>query len=570
MVFSRRWSLVLGFLFAPCALLGFLFAQPATTPKKVALLVGINKYVKRNFPDLDYAERDVETLASELQKLGFQTKVLTGSAEDERRATRKNIENQLQELLRGITREDIVLVVLSGHGIQIKLTRDGQEKEDAFFCPVDAEKPIEPVKQEPETLFSISYLIDDLLASKGGKNLVVIDACRDSPKDPNRGVRGVQGRVMTLPEETAVLFSCRAGQQSYENNGAGGGHGVFTYCFLEGLRGEAANKGEITWAGLVRHVEDMMQSEQVLQLLGNRSSQQPIATGNVGRTVLGRVATRAVSTEPDKERSRPREREAGRLELKDLAITNSIGMKLAYITPGSFKMGSPADEKERRNDEEQHEVEITRPFYLGVFQVTQGQYARVMDSNPSYFTREKGGGLNHPVEHVSWIDAVEFCKKLSDLPEEKTAGRVYRLPTEAEWEYACRADTQTPFCFGNSLSSLQANFDGNYPYGGAKKGEYLEKTAPVGSYKPNDFGLFDMHGNLWQWCADWYDADYYKNSPKQDPQGPSSGQSRVMRGGCWNSDGWWLRSAHRGKNMPGSREDGFGFRVALSMPSTNR
>jgi formylglycine-generating enzyme required for sulfatase activity len=193
-----------------------------------------------------------------------------------------------------------------------------------------------------------------------------------------------------------------------------------------------------------------------------------------------------------------------------------------------------------------------------------------MESNPSYFTREKGGGPNHPVERVSWNDAAEFCNKLSELPEEKKAGRVYRLPTEAEWEYACRAGTKSTFCFGNSISSRQANFDGNFAYGGADKGEFLQKTTPVGSYKPNEFGLFDMHGNVWQWCADWYREEYYKSSPKKNPEGPSSGDYRVMRGGSWLSDGWWLRSANRGKSLPGGREDGVGFRVAVSVPSTNR
>src|SRR5262249_46808484 len=165
----------------------------------------------------------------------------------DRHATRANIDKQLQELLQGIGKRDTVLVALSGHGLQFKAP--GRESEDAFYCPVDA------VKGEPKTLFSLSYLIDEVLATKGGKNLVIVDACRDAPSDPTRGAGGVQGRRMELPEDTAVFFSCSAGQRSYESEKAGGGHGVFTHCLLEGLQGQAAQpNGDLTWSGLVRHV----------------------------------------------------------------------------------------------------------------------------------------------------------------------------------------------------------------------------------------------------------------------------------------------------------------------------
>ena len=251
-------------------------------------------------------------------------------------------------------------------------------------------------------------------------------------------------------------------------------------------------------------------------------------------------------------------------------ITNSIGMKLVLIPAGKFLMGSPKDEKDRRDDEEQHEVSITKPFYLGVYVVTQAEYEKVMGNNPSYFST-KGAGKDKvkdmdtgqfPVETVSWDDAVAFCKKLSELPEEKKAGRVYRLPTEAEWEYACRAGTKTPFHYGDSLSSKQANFDGNFPYGGGDKGPCLVRTAKVGTYAPNAFGLYDMHGNVWEWCQDWYDADYYKNSPKEDPPGPAQASGRVVRGGSWGISGRRCRSAFRGGDGPGIRFDDLGFRVA--------
>jgi formylglycine-generating enzyme required for sulfatase activity len=172
-----------------------------------------------------------------------------------------------------------------------------------------------------------------------------------------------------------------------------------------------------------------------------------------------------------------------------------------------------------------------------------------------------------PVETVSWNDAVEFCKKLSERAAEKKAGRKYRLPTEAEWEYSCRGGASSSyqvFHFGNSLSSKQANFNGNYPYGGADKAVFLNRTCKVGSYTKNRFGLHDMHGNVWEWCSDWYDKDYYAKSSRRDPQGPSKGSSRVLRGGGWSDRGLNCRSAFRnGISEPADRVISMGFRVAL-------
>jgi formylglycine-generating enzyme required for sulfatase activity len=260
---------------------------------------------------------------------------------------------------------------------------------------------------------------------------------------------------------------------------------------------------------------------------------------------------------------------------KPKEFTNSIGMKLVRIPAGKFTMGSPKTEKDRSDNEMEHKVEITKPFYMGIHEVTQKQYKAVIGKNPSYFSSEGKGkdevkGLDtddFPVEQVSWEDAQKFCTKLTTLEKKKGLERVYRLPTEAEWEYACRGGTRssTPFHYGNSLSSLQANFDGNYPYGGADKERYLARTTTVGSYKKNGFGLYDMHGNVWEWCQDWYDKDYYQNSPKKDPKGPDKVEFRVLRGGSWILNGWVCRSAYRFYNVPGGRYGSLGFRVVCSV-----
>jgi formylglycine-generating enzyme required for sulfatase activity len=255
-------------------------------------------------------------------------------------------------------------------------------------------------------------------------------------------------------------------------------------------------------------------------------------------------------------------------------LTNSIGMKLVLIPKGTFKMGAPVEEAGRGNEGPRHEVEITKAFYLGVYEVTQAQYKKVMGTNPSSYSAT-GKGRNQvrgtdtsafPVEQVTWLEAVAFCEKLSALPAEKRLRRVYRLPTEAEWEYACRAGTKTAFAFGKGLSSRQANINGNFPYGGADKGPYVSRTVKVGSYQPNAWGLYDMHGNVWEWCQDWYDDNYYKKSPRRDPPGPDQIGSRVLRGGCWYWHGLQARSAYRSYVGPDYRNHCVGFRVACSAP----
>ena len=257
-----------------------------------------------------------------------------------------------------------------------------------------------------------------------------------------------------------------------------------------------------------------------------------------------------------------------------IAITNSIGMRLVEIPAGAFLMGSAADDKHANADEQpQHRVQITQPFYLGVFEVTQQQYQMIMGENPSEFSargrsRKRVTGLDtsrFPVEHVRWTEALEFCGKLSRLPAERSAGRVYRLPSEAEWEFACRAGTTTSYHFGNALSSTQANFNGKLPSPGAQPGPFLGRPTTVGSYQANAWGLYDMHGNVWEWCSDWFRADYYQRAPAEDPPGAPSAPDRSVRGGSWADDGLNCRTAYRFNVLPVYRFQTRGFRVAMTI-----
>ena len=268
-----------------------------------------------------------------------------------------------------------------------------------------------------------------------------------------------------------------------------------------------------------------------------------------------------------------------------------IPLEMILIYSGTFQMGSPTTEIGRYSNETQHSVTLTKNFNMGKYQVTQEQYECVMGTNPSYFHggtgREPATGevqAKRPVEYVTWYDAVEFCNKLSEIvglqPVYTITGIVrhtdgyitsatvtpdwnkngYRLPTEAEWEYACRAGKTTAFNDGtndwNSFPDTLGWYTGNSNTGMTYKG-----THEVGKKTANVWGLHDMHGNVYEWCWDWYGASYYSSSPSSDPTGPDTSASRVIRGGSWGSDAQYLRSAYRRDSIPSNRGNGFGFRL---------
>jgi formylglycine-generating enzyme required for sulfatase activity len=235
---------------------------------------------------------------------------------------------------------------------------------------------------------------------------------------------------------------------------------------------------------------------------------------------------------------------------KELAVDLGKGVKLelVLIPAGEFKMGSPDSDKDaERSEKPQHRVRITKPFCLGKYLVTQEQWEAVMGSNPSYFK-----GPKNPVETVSWDDCREFLKKLN--AKLGTQRGKFVLPTEAQWEYACRAGSTTRYCFADDEVRL-----GDYAW-------YAEnsdgKPHPVGEKKPNAWGLYDMHGNVCEWCRDWVDDGYYARSPTDDPSGPATGLVRVVRGGGWKIDSRGWRSATRDGALPERRGD-VGFRIAL-------
>jgi formylglycine-generating enzyme required for sulfatase activity len=229
------------------------------------------------------------------------------------------------------------------------------------------------------------------------------------------------------------------------------------------------------------------------------------------------------------------------------------GTTLVEIPAGTFQMGSPAGEPSRNDDESGHEVRITHTFLIGRYEVTQAEWRSLMGTSPSHFS---GCGPRCPVEQVSYFDVEDFLRRLNSV----RSPRRYRLPTEAEWEYACRAGTTTPFSTGANLTTDQANYNGTFPYPGFSRGEYREHPTPVGSFPLNRWGLGDMHGNVWEWTSDWYGP--YGADQATDPHGPASGEKKVIRGGSWYFDANSARCALRYTHVPADRGFSLGFRVA--------
>jgi formylglycine-generating enzyme required for sulfatase activity len=244
-------------------------------------------------------------------------------------------------------------------------------------------------------------------------------------------------------------------------------------------------------------------------------------------------------------------------------ISENLGsgaiLDMVAIPGGRFVMGSPSTEAGRSNNEGPQRTVNISPFFMGKYPITQEQWEVVMGNNPSDIK-----GLKRPVEQVSWNNALEFCQKIS----QKT-GKIYRLPSEAEWEYACRAGTTTPFYFGETITPDLVNYDGNHPYGSAPKGLYRKQTTDVGSFGPNPFGLYDMHGNVWEWCSDkWHDN--YSGAPTDGSSWETgTDNNRVLRAGSWNCNTVYCRSAYRGRHSAVHRSRHLGFRVAVASVSSS-
>ena len=502
-------------------------AQPAEG-RKVALVVGVQRYSDGSgLRNLDYTEKDAADLAAVLEKQGYRVTILTRAEavkqdKDFLRPTAKNIKAHLKAVTEDRKPADTVLVALTGHGAHLKTT------DKLYFCPQETDL------KDPATLVAI----DDVMAMLDEKNclaankVLLVDACRNDPADgagtgPPAEVKSLtRPLVPDPPGGTVALLSCSKGQISHESQTHK--RGFLFHHVIEGLGGKAATKkGEVTWLSLANYVAEEL-PEAVKAEKGPLVRQTPEVLGRSRAMVLAKLDT------------------------DDTYTSQATGMKFVRIPKGTFTMGTPAGKEGRFADETPHEVVLTKDFYLGVTEVTQGQWKAVMGTAPWQGKSNVKEGDDYPATYVSWDDAVAFAKALSGKD-----GRAYRLPTEAEWEYACRGRATSRFHFGDGEAAL-----GDYAWFTKDASDAGEKYAHrVATKKPNQFGLYDMHGNVWEWCSDWHGD--YPAGRVTDPIGPASGAYRVFRGGSWDYTADHCRSASRNGYSPGYRVNYLGFRLAL-------
>jgi formylglycine-generating enzyme required for sulfatase activity len=541
-------------------------AQERPNGKKYALLVAVDRYEEASLlPGLLFPRRDIDVLEKVFLAAGYEKDnvvVMTrerGLEEFDLMPTSEHIKNQLELLLGQLTPGDSVVVALAGHGVMMLAAPagdpDGQPRQRSFFCPMDANL----AHKQLDRFLSFDVLYKALEGCKATVKLLPVDACRNElSAQPEGRPGGIAMPPPPLPPPlVAALFSCSDKGVSWEDEDLDGGHSVFFHHVINGLKGAADrdHDNKISIAELVSYAQDKV-PDHVSDPRGK--PQTPILLGRAGGVT---------------------QLDLGKITAADLITTRVAGIELKLIRAGEFLMGSPEDDKDAEDPEKpQHRIRITRPFYLGVYEVTQAQYQAVMDVNPSGFSaggrgKDKVAGLETsrlPVENVSWLDAVTFCNKLSEREDHKPFyeingknvnvpdwnGLGYRLPTEAEWEYACRggARTTTRYSFGDDAASLR-EFGW---FGRNSEG----RTHSAGEKRGNGFGLFDMHGNVWEWCWDAYAEDYYKRSPVDDPRGADRASGRVNRGGAWKGYPRLARSACRDGFPPVDRFNGLGFRLA--------
>ncbi len=579
--------------------------------RRFAILIASSRFPNEpalsplRFPEND-ADGFSEVLRSEERGNFNDVVVLKNVSESEAR-------HQIHRILKAAQKDDLVLIYYAGHG---KLSSQGH----LHLATKDTRNDL--LESTSISMEDIKRLLDTSLSNK---KVIILDSCYSGAAGDvfTRGGVDDQLQMMSKGYGTYIMTASTAIQTAIERTEDQ--HGIFTKHIIDGIKsGEADRDSDdfITMQELYDHVNEKVCAEACqepmkwdlkvkgklviaksgktpkedrrrqifakLLELGHHLPRHVLAdairinesdisdenSGYVGllekladnRLNAGEFALewREISVEmpkkpdPPKPKIEPPVKPGKPPQNKTSSIepefVNSINMKFVYIQPGTFMMGSPEDEPGRYDNEILHKVTLTKGFYMQTTQVTQKQWQAVMGNNPSHFKHDE----NCPVECVSWDDTQDFIRKLN----EKEGADKYRLPTEAEWEYTCRAGTTAPFYFGKCLSTDQANYDGNYPLEGCPKGQYREKTVPVGSFAPNAWGLYDMHGNVWEWCQDWYGD--YPTGAVTDPIGAGDGSCRVLRGGGWFSSARLCRTAYRRSNSPGDRGNNGGFRLVFS------
>ena len=542
---------------------GAMASAQETVGRKYAILVGVRQYDRNQLRNLPFAENDVAEMAEILSQKtsGFRRVELLTQTEGAKESRRLPLAKTIREALKGILedrgKDDLVLVAFAGHGVQFK-----GEKEN-YFCPMDA------VLTDRSTLISLTDVYEQLKQSKAGAKLLLVDACRNDPlagvaRDASERLASeTRPQIPDPPGGVAAFFSCSAGQQAFEDHTLK--HGIFFHHVILALKGEAklAKREEVTWDSLVAYVKAEV-PDTVKELIGNTTRQIPEHRGELrgGATLISFASSTSNTGKPtalswpfSAAQAKAAQDAFAKSLGKNVIEKNSLGMELVLIPPGKFTMGSPANEKDRKQDEDQVEVTLTSPLWLGKTEVTQAQWQKIMGTTPWKGQSNVKEGPDYAATYVSWKDTAEFLKKLSQRD-----GVTYRLPTEAEWEWSCRAGTSSRFSFGNNDSDLGRYgwYGGYFGDANAKEEKYAHE---VGKKLANPFGLYDMHGNVWEWCED---VKIDKLPGGINPKVSTGGMDRVFRGGSWVFDQPATRSAYRNWDSPDFSDFNIGFRISRS------
>lgn len=502
---------------------------------RMALVIGNSNYTGEG--KLRNPGNDADKMSAVLKELGFTV------------WTAKNLSLRKMDSLMDawgnkIKEYEVALFYYSGHG--------AEAAGENYLFPIDANPNSESdVKYE---CYAVNKLVGKMNYARTTTNILLLDACRNNPfqRSWHRDAGGGGLANMQVPRGIFFGFSTSPGSTADDGTGS---NSPYVTSMLNRIK-ECNSSIDDIFTDVNSDVQQFTNNRQVPYKGGTLNGKFYFCTNEKTTDTKPAPVTATPKTETKPApvaTTQPDNANTDNTLLNDLSpAIQKLVKDMVRIPGGTFWMGCNSEEDDECEDNElQHKVTLTG-FKMGKYEVTQAQYAAVMGSNPSKFT----GCPKCPVEQVSWNDVQEFIKKLNQL-----TGMRFRLPTEAEWEYACHAGTTTKFNTGNCLSTSEANYNGNYPAKNCGKGTYYEKTKEVGSYNANAYGLYDMHGNVWEWCSDWYGT--YEAGAQTNPKGAASGTIRVGRGGSWYDYGRNCRSSNRSNLTPDDRDDCYyGFRLA--------
>ena len=503
--------------------------------ERIALVIGNAAYPSEA---LTNPVNDAKAVAKVLKQLHFDVMLVTD-------ANQAKMQDAIESFGEKLRKDKEAVFYYSGHGVQ--------DKGENYLIPVDAISRILVPKHLPQFCITLDYVVQLMVGKGSDMNIVMVDACRNNPFKSIFKDIGVEKGLASLSRKadgTLISYATAPGEKAL--NGTGG-NSPYTKRLVE-LVMKPDISVEMMFKELRSKVKSDTDGEQVPWMaasLGGEFYFNPVQV-NDDPTLLNTKSAISASA---------------------LGVAGMLEGKFVLIRGGEFTMGSPAGEAGHQKDETQHQVKVS-DFYMSKYELTVGEFRKFVEAKGYRTDAEKASSSNtwqrpgisqqenHPVAYVSWNDAVAYCEWLSS-----NSGKKYRLPTEAEWEYACRAGTTTSFNTGSNLTTDQANYDGNYPYGGNAKGVYRQTTVPVDSFAPNALGLYNMHGNVWEWCGDWYKGTYYAECKARgavsNPDNQEPGSGRVLRGGSWSGDARNCRSAYRDYDTPVNRSDYVGFRLVF-------